>query len=110
VTTTAPSSLVSASRHTDFGGWRSTAGAIRLSLLCFALFALAIQARRRRWNLAGAVLLITLLLANSACGGGGGGSVNHTNPGTPLVQNQAISLTVTSGAITHTFTFLLNVK
>ena len=74
VLTAAPSSLVPASRHTDFAGWRTTAGAIRLSLLCFALFALAMQARRRRWNLAGAGLLFTLLLANAACGGGGGGA------------------------------------
>ena len=110
VLTTAPSSLVPASRHTDFGGWRTTAVAIRLSLLCFALFVLAMQAGRRRWNLAGAGLLFTLLLATAACGGGGGGSTGPSNPGTPVVQNQTISVTATSGTTTHTFTFSLNVN
>ena len=109
VLTTAPSSLIPASRHTDFGGWRTTAGAIRLSLLCFALFTLAMQARRRRWNLAAAGLLFALLIANAACGGGGG-STGPTNPGTPVVQNQSISVTATSGTTTHTFTFTLNVN
>ncbi len=50
VSTTAPSSLFPASRHIDFGGWRTTAGAIRILLLCAALW-LGDQARRRRWNL-----------------------------------------------------------
>ncbi len=46
------------------------AGAIRLLLLCAVFLGLAIQARRRRWNLAGAVLMFTLLIAIAACGGG----------------------------------------
>jgi hypothetical protein len=111
VSTTAPSSLVPLSRRVDFGGWRTTAGAIRVLLLCVALLALAIQARRRRWNLAGAVLMFTLLIGIAACGGGGGGgSTGPTNPGTPVVQNQIITVTATSGTITHTFTFTLNVN
>jgi hypothetical protein len=109
VSTTAPSSLVPLSRHIDFGGWRNTAGAIRVLLLCAALLALAIQARRRRWNLAGAVLMFTLLIGIAACGGGGG-STGPTNPGTPVVTNQVITVTATSGTITHTFTFTLNVN
>jgi hypothetical protein len=115
VSTTAPSSLVPASRHVDYGGWRTTAGAIRILLLCAALLALAIQARRRRWNLAGAVLMFTLLIGIAACGGAGGsgggaGSTAPTNPGTPVVTNQVITVTATSGTITHTFTFTLNVN
>jgi subtilase family serine protease len=110
VTTTAPSSLVPLSRHIDFGGWRNTAGAIRILFLCAALLALAIQARRRRWNAAGMALVLALLVVNAACGGGGGGSTKPTNPGTPLVTNQVITVTATSGSITHTFTFTLNVN
>jgi subtilase family serine protease len=108
VSTTAPSSLVPLSRHIDVGGWRTTAGAIRVLLLCAALLALATQARRRRWNLAGAALMFTLLLGIAACGGGG--STGPTNAGTPLVANQVITVTATSGTITHTFTFMLNVN
>ena len=108
VSTTAPSSLVPLSRHIDFGGWRTTAGAIRVLLLCVALLALAIQSRRRRWNLTGAVLMFTLLVGIAACGGGGG--TGPTNPGTPVVQNQTITVTATSGTTTHTFTFTLNVN
>jgi hypothetical protein len=111
VSTTAPSSLVPLSRHVNFGSWRITAGAIRILLLCAALIALAIESRRRRWNLAGAVLMFTLLIGIAACGGGGGGgSTGPTNPGTPVVANQVITVTATSGTITHTFTFTLNVN
>jgi hypothetical protein len=110
VSTVAPSALVPLSRHIDFGGWRTTAGAIRVLLLCAAFLALAIQARRRRWNLSAAVLMFTLLLGIAACGGGGGGSTGPTNPGTPQVKNQVMTVTATSGTITHTFTFTLNVN
>jgi Pro-kumamolisin, activation domain/Bacterial Ig-like domain (group 3) len=113
VSTTAPSSLVPLSRHIDFGGWRTTAGAIRILLLCAALLGLAIQARRR-WNLASVMLTFTLLIGIAACGGGsgggGGGSTGPTNPGTPVVTNQVVTVTATSGTITHTFTFTLNVN
>jgi Pro-kumamolisin, activation domain/Bacterial Ig-like domain (group 3) len=111
VSTTAPSSLAPLSRYIDFRGWRTTAGAIRILLLCAALLALAIEARRRRWNLASAALMFTLLVGIAACGGGGGGgSTGPTNPGTPVVANQVITVTATSGSITHTFTFTLNVN
>jgi hypothetical protein len=113
VSTTAPSSLIPLSRHIDVGGWRTTAGAIRILLLCAALLALAIHARRRRWNFASAILMFTLLIGIAACGGGGGGggvTPPPTNPGTPVVTNQIITVTATSGSITHTFTFTLNVN
>jgi pro-kumamolisin-like protein/Big-like domain-containing protein len=118
ISTTAPSSLIPLSRHIDFGGWRTAAGAIRILLLCAALLALAIHARRRRWNLASAMLMFTLLIGIAACGGGSGGGgggggtgpTGPTNPGTPVVTNQVITVTATSGSITHTFTFTLNVN
>jgi subtilase family serine protease len=116
VSTTAPSSLVPLSRYIDVGGWRTPAGAIRLLILAIALCTLAIQARRRRWNLASAVLMFTLLIGIAACGGGGSGGgggvggTGPTNPGTPVVTNQTITVTATSGTTTHTFTFTLNVN
>jgi hypothetical protein len=108
VSTTAPSALVPVSHHIDIGGWRRTPGALRLLFFGLALLALGIQARRRRWNLAGTVLVLALLVANAACGGGSGGGVK--NPGTPMVQNQTVTVTATSGTTTHTFTFTLNVN
>jgi hypothetical protein len=112
VSTTTPSSLLPLSRHIDFGAWRTTAGAIRFLLFAVALFALAIQARRRRWNLFATGLTLTLLIAIAACGGGGsgGGGTGPTNPGTPVVTNQVVTVTATSGTTTHTFTFTLNVN
>jgi subtilase family serine protease len=114
VSTTAPSSLVPLSRHVDFGGWRTTAGAIQFLLLAVALFALGIQSRRYRPNLAATALTLTMLIAIAACGGGGsgggGGGTGPTNPGTPVAQNQTITVTATSGTTTHTFTFSLSVN
>ncbi|MGA7918279.1 MAG: hypothetical protein WCA38_01325 [Candidatus Acidiferrales bacterium] len=65
--------------------------------------------RRRQWNFIAAALVLGLLIANAACGGCGGGGVPK-NPGTPLVQNQTITVSANSGSITHTFTFTLNVN
>ncbi len=111
VSTTAPSSLVPLSRHIDFGGWRTTVGAIRVLLLCGALLALAILARHRRWNFFATGITLTLLIVIAACGGGGGGGVTPpTNPGTPTVANQTVTVTATSGTTTHKFTFALNVN
>jgi hypothetical protein len=107
VSTTAPSSLVPVSHRIDMGGWRRTPGAFRLLLFGLVLLALGIQARRHRWNLAGATLVLALLVVNAACGGGGGGV---KNPGTPQVKNQVVTVTATSGTTTHTFTFTLNVN
>jgi hypothetical protein len=108
VSTTAPSALVPVSHHIDIGGGRRTPGALRLLFFGLALLALGVQARRHRWNLAGTVLVLALLVVNAACGGGGGGGVK--NPGTPMVQNQTVTVTATSGTTAHTFNFTLNVN
>lgn len=109
ISTTAPSFLVPANRHIEWGGWQANAPALRL-FLCFAvLLALGIQMHRRQWNFTAAALVLGLLIANAACGGSGGGG-SPKNPGTPLVQNQTITVSANSGSITHTFTFTLNVN
>ena len=111
VSTTARSSLVPLSRRIDFGAWRTPAGTIRLLILAVALCALAIQARRRRWNFIATGITLTLLIVIAACGGsGGGGSTGPTNPGTPVDGNQSVTVTASSGGITHTFMFTLNVN
>ncbi len=109
ISTTASSSVVPVARHIDFGPRQATAGTLRLMLFGLALLALGIQARWRRWNLAGTALVLALLVVNAACGGGGGGG-GVKNPGTPMVQNQTVTVTATSGTTTHTFTFTLNVN
>jgi hypothetical protein len=110
VSTTAPSSLVPANRHIDFGGRRTNARALQLFLFCAILLALGIQMRRRRWNFTVTALVVGLLIANAACGGSGGGGGSPKNPGTPLVQNQTVTITAMSGSIAHTFTFTVNVN
>jgi Pro-kumamolisin, activation domain/Bacterial Ig-like domain (group 3) len=107
VSTMAPSLGVPVRRDLELGGWRRTPGVLRLLSFGLALLALGVQARRRRWNLAGTVLVLALLVVNAACGGGGGGV---KNPGTPQVKNQVITVTATSGTTTHTSTFTLNVN
>jgi len=76
------------------------------------LFATQLRRRRIRW-LAPA-LLVALLVITAACGGGsgggGGGVTPPTNPGTPMVQGQTVTVNVTSGTITHAFTFTLTVN
>ena len=83
------------------------AAASVLILLVGLLFATQLRQRHIRWL--APVLLLALLVANAACGGGGS-TTTPTNPGTPMVQNQPVTVTVTSGAITHTFTFTLTVN
>jgi hypothetical protein len=95
----------------DVGEWRTPAGALRLLLLAIALFGLAIQARRRRWNFIATGITLTLLMVIAACGGSGGsGGTGPTNPGTPVATNQIITVTAKSGTTTHTFNFTLNVN
>jgi len=114
ISTTAPSSLVPSGRPSLPGLFHrvehlALAASLAARLLLFsilaALFVLPFRRRERRWL--APVFLFGLLLLNSACGGGSSGT---TNPGTPQVQNQTISITITSGTTTHTFSFTLNVN
>lgn len=122
ITTTAPSQLVPA--HRSSIGPLSRPGlptAKQLSeqlalhpfgLLLFLLAGvlLATQFRQRSIRWLAPMVLLALLVANAACGGGGSTTTPPANPGTPMVQNQPVTITVTSGAITHTFTFTLTVN
>jgi Pro-kumamolisin, activation domain/Bacterial Ig-like domain (group 3) len=121
ITTTAPSQLVPAHRSSvgplsrpglptakQFSG-QLALRAFGLILFLLAGVLLATQFRQRSIRWLAPIVLLALLVANAACGGGGG-TTTPTNPGTPMVQNQPVTVSVTSGAITHTFTFTLTVN
>jgi hypothetical protein len=116
VTTTAPSSVVPSGD--DFKSWRTTGNSLRVVIFCVGLLLLSVQLRRRRLNLVGGgVVMLAILIGLAACGGGSSHvTPPPTNPGTPMVQNQIITVTATSAAtatttaITHTTTFTLNVN
>ena len=83
--------------------------------LLFGAFLLVItQLRRRHLRWIAPAAILALMLVNAACGGGGGGgSTPPTNPGTPVVTNQTVTISATSAAtppVTHTFTFALSVN
>ncbi|MGA2845001.1 MAG: Ig-like domain repeat protein [Candidatus Acidiferrales bacterium] len=122
ITTTAPSQLVPAHRSSigplirpglptakQFSG-QLALRAFGLILFLLAGVLLATQFRQRSIRWLAPIVLLALLVANAACGGGGSTTTTPTNPGTPMVQNQPVTVTVTSGAITHTFTFTLTVN
>jgi Pro-kumamolisin, activation domain/Bacterial Ig-like domain (group 3) len=93
---------------------RNAATAIHpASLVMLFLFCLLLttQMRRRHLRWFAPALLTALLVITAACGGGGGGGVTPpSNPGTPKVQGQVVTVNVSSGTITHTFTFTLTVN
>ena len=122
ITTTAPSQLVPA--HRPAGGTSSRfelasgtlygAQLVRhpvgFVLVLFFGLLLATQLRQRRVRWLAPTVLLAVLLVNAACGGGGSTTKPPANPGTPMVQNVPVSVKVTSGTITHTFTFTLTVN
>lgn len=74
-----------------------------------AMFLLSAPGKRRHRN----ILLATILLASASligCGGGGNNTPPPvTNPGTPVGASM-VTVTATSGSLTHTTTFTLNVQ
>jgi hypothetical protein len=123
ITTTAPSQLVPAHRSPtgplnrpglstakQFSG-QPALHPFGLLLFLLAGVLLAMQFRQRSIRWLAPIVLLALLVANTACGGGGSTTTKPpANPGTPMVQNQPVTVTITSGAITHTFTFTLTVN
>jgi hypothetical protein len=103
IMTTAPNALPPSSHPSA----PPTANAVRTIFSAIAGALLLLQCRRRQFRWLAPLLLFALLLVNSACGGGESGP---SNPGTPKVQNQLITISVNSGTITHNFSFTLNVN
>jgi hypothetical protein len=113
VTTTAASGVAPGDRN-SFNDWTAKSGAIRALVFSAALFILAMQIRRRRWNFAGALFVVALLLGTAACGGGGS-TPPPVIPGTP-VGTTTVTVSATSAAagsnpaLTHSTTFTLTVN
>jgi len=108
VYTTAPSAIVSIRRDIPRGvSWR-------LALLWVALELLLILRFVRRRRPALALLLVAIVIACVSCGGGGsgggGGGGGGSNSGTPVGVYPNAVVTATSGTVTHTFTFGVDVE
>jgi hypothetical protein len=83
----------------------------RLALIGLGIFFVALEAKRRSWNVIAAVGAVAILIATISCGGGGGGT-GPTNPGTP-VGTSTISIsgiTATGGTVTGTPSVTLTVQ
>jgi len=102
VSTTAPHAL-SAKRRIDSRWWTATFG---LTFAC--VFLAGMRSKRGRCGICRSVLMIFLLGTITGCGGGGGGG-GAGDPGTPR-GSYTVTVTATSGALTHTASFKLNVQ
>jgi hypothetical protein len=111
--TTAPSSVVPASRNRpNIPGWRmATASALALACLsCTLMLALGYRKKQRRWSLALVLAIFVMLAVGVGCGGGGGTVPPPTNPGTPTgMFSPAVSITI--NGVTETVpNLVLNVE
>lgn len=87
------------------GRWRISlavlVGLLLLGILARGIRPLApvnpVEARRWLWQ---GVMLAGLVVASASCGGGGGGGNANTSP--PIAQGGTVTVTATSGALSHT--------
>ena len=100
VTTTAPHAMMQGN-HREY--YLALWGGIPL----VGVFVIGIPRKRRAMFLA-ALVVLGLLLLIPACGGGGGSGGNH-DPGTPM-GTSTVSVTATSGTLSHNTTFQLVVQ
>jgi Big-like domain-containing protein len=82
--------------------WWTTGGGITLA----GVFLAGIPGKRGRWSKLLGLLVIAFLLTSVGCGGG---SSHVTIPGTPP-GSFTVTVTGTSGTLTHSTTFTLNVQ
>jgi subtilase family serine protease len=75
------------------------------------VFLLGVPSKWRRWSTLPSLTVLALLVMGLGCGGGGssgGGGGNH-DPGTPL-GTYSVTVTATSGVLTHSTSFTLTVQ
>jgi hypothetical protein len=106
ITTTAPSAAAQRGWSGSFDRWRPLGGITLALLLCAALL---MQPRRRRLAFALGLVTVASLLAIEACGGGGGGG-KTSNRGTPVGNDPNAVITLTSGSVSSSVTFSVNVQ
>ena len=108
INTTAPhSAAATRSRLLGTGFWP-------ISLMPLAGIILLRPRRRFRWQFFALGMAVSILLISAGCGGssggnGGGGGGGFTDPGTPT-GNYVITITGTSGSVSHSTTFTLLVQ
>jgi trimeric autotransporter adhesin len=104
ITTTRPSAAAPHGRPGSFGRWLPLDGITLALLLCAALL---FQPHRRRLAFAFGLITIASVLAIEACGGGGSGT---SNGGTPVGNDPNAVITLTSGSVSSSITFSINVQ
>ena len=76
------------------------------------VFFIGFTKKRRLWTGLLGLIVIAFLATGIGCGGGnssGGGGSGSTDPGTPL-GSYTVTVTATSGSVTHTTSFQLVVQ
>jgi hypothetical protein len=102
VTTTAPHSA----RLEGPAGWTTSLG-----ITLAGIFLLGSGSKRQAWSRLLSLMAVTGLIMIASCGGGGsgGGGGGNTDPGTPA-GSSTVTVTATSGTLTHTVAFNLTVQ
>ncbi len=86
------------------GWWTTSVGATLAGVLL-----LGGASRRRTRSRLFSLIAFAFLITIGGCGGGGSGGGGNNDPGTP-VGSSMVTVTATSGTITHTTTVTLNVQ
>jgi hypothetical protein len=73
-------------------------------IIMVSLFLVGASLNRRRWNVFATLILLFCVAAFTSCGGGG-----QRGPGTPPGQSN-VTITLSSGTISHSITLTLNVQ
>jgi hypothetical protein len=105
-TTLTVSTTAARSTRLEGPAWWTTSFGATLA----GVFLLGSGSRRRAWRRLLSLMAVTCLITIASCGGGGGSSSSgNTDPGTPA-GSSTVTVTATSGTLTHTIMFTLTVQ